>query len=55
MKQFTIRYIDERVRTLRENNPVKDRLLMGEKKVYKVSAIPSDVNYVSVRLVEISG
>ena len=55
IKQFTVRYIDERVKILRDNHPIKDRLVMGEKRVYKSANFEEDVIYVAVRLLEISG
>lgn len=55
VKQFTIRYIDERVKILRDNHPLKDRLVMGEKRVYRSAPIEDDVIYVAIRLLEISG
>ena len=55
LKQFSIRYINERVHLLRDNHPIKDRLSKGEKRVYRSVEIPGDVNYASIHLVEISG
>ena len=40
---------------LRDNHPIKDRLVMGEKRVYRAVPIEEDVKYVAIHLVEISG
>lgn len=51
VKQFAIRYVDERVKILRDNHPLKDRLVMGETRVYRSATIEDDVLYVAIRLI----
>lgn len=55
MRRFTVRYIDERVKILRDNHPLKDRLIQGEKRVYRAVDFEKDVEYVAIHLIEISG
>lgn len=53
---YGIEYQDESVvKTLREGTPIKDRLTIGSRKLYKIAALSKDVIAVHIHLVDISG
>lgn len=43
------------MKTLREGTPLKDRITIGSKRLYKVAPLSKDVVTVHIHLVEISG
>jgi hypothetical protein len=54
--RYSISYINHiYVHTLKENIPLRHRLVLGEQKYYTVRKLGPDVKSVTVRLTEISG
>ena len=53
---YGIEYQDESViKTIREGTPLKDRLTIGSRKIYKIPPLSKDIVAVHVYLVDISG
>lgn len=53
---YGIEYSDDSViKTLREGTPVKDRVNIGSRRIYRVAPLSKDVLAIHIHLVEISG